>query len=138
MRESDTEKAISTGRRILGILSNQSPKIASGLEVDGLLFLSGQIATDKDGQLLGPDNCMDQAEQCFKNIADLMRSSGMLMSDVVKLTCYLTRAEDYQSYASVKQRWFPDMSPPGTCVVVSALLVPNAVIEIDAIAIRSN
>jgi 2-iminobutanoate/2-iminopropanoate deaminase len=125
------------GRRYLPPGESQSRAqgaVPGGVRVGDFVFLSGQCATDSGGQLVGAGNCLAQTQQCFKNISYLLDVAGLDMQSIVKLTCYLTRAADYPAYAQSKREWFPDVLPPGTCVVVHELLLPGALIEIDVVA----
>jgi enamine deaminase RidA (YjgF/YER057c/UK114 family) len=99
------------------------------------IIVAGQIAM-KDGALVGAGDPEAQARQCFANIASALALAGAELSDVVKLTCFMTDASAYPAYAVHKAALFPDGGPVGTAVVVAGLLVPGALFEVEAVAIR--
>ena len=102
-----------------------------------LLFISGQVALGPDGQFVGAGDVVAQAEQVFQNIATLLGAHGASMRDVVKLTTFLTDIADRARIADVRARHFPEGTPPpaSTLVAVSALAMPEWLIEIEVVAV---
>jgi len=101
------------------------------------IMVSGQLAM-ADGKLVGAGDPKAQARQCFANIEAGLKAAGATLADVVKLNCYVTEAAAYAGYAEVKNTLFKDRPPTGTTVIVAGLLVPGAVMEVEAIAHRDN
>ena len=99
------------------------------------IFVAGQIAM-KDGALVGAGDPQAQARQCFANISAALALAGAQLSDVVKLTCFMTDAAAYPAYGAVKAALFPNDGPVGTAVVVAGLLVKDALFEVEALAFR--
>jgi enamine deaminase RidA (YjgF/YER057c/UK114 family) len=95
--------------------------------------VSGQLAF-KDGKLVGTGDAHAQALQCFSNLATALALAGATLADVVKLTCYLTDISAYAGYAAIKSTLFMSNPPTGTAVIVAGLLVPEALIEVEALA----
>lgn len=85
--------------------------------------------------MVGSDPLL-QARQCFENLNTVLSQAGFAFADVVKLTCFLTNASAYPAYAEVKREVLGTAAPAGTAVIISGLLVPGALMEIEAIAWR--
>jgi reactive intermediate/imine deaminase len=115
--------------------ARRSSRFVSAIKVGNTIYVAGQIGTDWDGKLVGENDIEAQSQQCFVNLEQLLKAAGADMRHVVKLVTYLTDLNDYAGYAKVKGRYFPENPPVGTAVVVQALLVPGARIEIEATAI---
>jgi 2-iminobutanoate/2-iminopropanoate deaminase len=103
--------------------------------VNDWVMVSGQLAFHA-GSIVGKDDAARQVDQCFENIARALGLVGARLADIVKLTCYLTNASSYRAYAERKAVLFPSRPPAGTTVIVAGLLLPDALLEIDAVAFR--
>ncbi|HWK46534.1 MAG TPA: RidA family protein [Stellaceae bacterium] len=98
-----------------------------------LLFISGQVGVAPDGTL--PSDFAVQCEQAMDNVEALLEAAGMARVDIVKLTYFLTRAEDAPTLGQIRRRrWASDQAPSVTALVVSALARPEYLFEIEAIA----
>jgi reactive intermediate/imine deaminase len=100
-----------------------------------LVVLSGQVALDPAGELVGEGDWAAQAEQALTNLEAALAAAGAGNEDVVKLTCFLTDAAGYTAYAEAKARRFAATAPASTCVIVAGLLDPRLLLEVEAIAI---
>jgi len=109
--------------------------LSQAVRAGDLVVLSGQVALDDEGELVGPGDASAQAAQVFRNIDRLLELAGASHSDVVKLTCYLTDAAAYPAYAQEKLERFPAAGPAGTALVVGALMDPRFLMEVEAIAV---
>jgi 2-iminobutanoate/2-iminopropanoate deaminase len=99
------------------------------------IFVSGQIAHDADGALVGPGDLPTQTEQVFENLARVLEANGASFSDVVKIQAYVTTFEGFDRSREIRARYLPDEPPASTAVRVAALVVPDAVIEVDVVAV---
>jgi len=108
------------------------PAFSQAVQAGSWLVLSGQIGL-KDGKLVSEDP-LAQAEQCFDNLEEVLAAAGASFADVVKLTCFLTDASAYSAYAQVKRERLGESAPAGTALIISELLIPKAVMEVEAIA----
>jgi enamine deaminase RidA (YjgF/YER057c/UK114 family) len=97
------------------------------------IAVSGQVAMDEVGQLVGKDDFAAQAEQCFANLARVLEQAGGSLADVVMLTTYLTAREHAPAFLAVRARHFPT-DPPATTTVIARMLHPDLLIEIQALA----
>jgi 2-iminobutanoate/2-iminopropanoate deaminase len=100
-----------------------------------LLFISGVVPIDRDGGLVGGDDVVAQTHQVFANLAAVLAAAGATFADVVKVNVYLTDIADRARINPVRQEIFGDVRPASTLVEVSALAVPGAKIEIEAVAL---
>ncbi len=100
------------------------------------VFISGQVALDGDGQLVGPGDAAAQTEQVFRNLRTVVEAAGGTMDDIVKITIFVTDAAYRPAIAAARQRHFrEDAYPASTYLVVSALAVPQLLVEIEAVAV---
>jgi 2-iminobutanoate/2-iminopropanoate deaminase len=100
-----------------------------------LLFVSGVVPVDGDGSLVRADDVVEQTRQVFANLAAVLAAAGATFADVVKVNVYLTDIADRVRINPVRQEIFGDVRPASTLVEVSALAVPGAKIEIEAVAL---
>jgi reactive intermediate/imine deaminase len=108
---------------------------ADAVRAGELLFISGCVSVDGEGQLVGGDDVVAQTEQVFANIGAVLAAAGASARDVVKVTVYLTDIDDRPAINPVRQRFFGDARPASTLVEVSKLAVSGAKVEIEAIAV---
>ena len=99
------------------------------------LFTSGTPGMDAAGDL--PDDITTQAELAWGHILTMLDRAGMAVNDLVKITQYLTRAEDISAYAKVRARMLGDARPASMMLVVAALPRPQFLLEIEAVAARA-
>jgi reactive intermediate/imine deaminase len=98
------------------------------------IYISGQIALDKDGNVVGAGNMKAQAEQVFKNLQAALDAAGAKFSDVVKMNTYITDMEQAPAVREVRARYFGDTVPASTLVQVVHLARPEFMLEIEVIA----
>jgi 2-iminobutanoate/2-iminopropanoate deaminase len=108
-----------------------------GVLVGDMVFTAGQLPLGPDGRIVGPD-IRSQTRQCFANIETVLADVGLGLSDVVKLTVWLRDIADLGAVADVRRELFTDPHPVSTTVEVSKLPNPDALIEIDAVAVESS
>jgi enamine deaminase RidA (YjgF/YER057c/UK114 family) len=114
-----------------GIAPN--PALSPGVQVGDLLFVSGNVATDANGNLVGAGNCEAQSRQVMANIRTIARATGATMQDVVKITCFLTNVANYPAYSKVRAETFPSSPPASSTVIVAALVRPEYLVEVEAV-----
>jgi reactive intermediate/imine deaminase len=100
-----------------------------------LLFVSGVVPVDERRELVGGDDVVEQARQVFRNMGAVLAAGGCTFADVVKVTVYLTDVDDRPLVNPVRQEVFGDSRPASTLVEVSALVIPGAKIEVEAVAL---
>ncbi len=103
-----------------------------------IIFIAGQTALDRDGELVGRGDFAAQADQVFRNLGTALQSVGCRASDLVKLTVFLRDMGHLPTYREARNRFFATVTPPAapavTLVEVSKLYGPEFLIEIEAVA----
>jgi reactive intermediate/imine deaminase len=100
-----------------------------------MIAVSGQVPLDAAGRLVGPGDPLAQARQVFENLAAVLTAAGAALTDIVKLTVFLTDLADLDAFRQVRDEYFPAGSPPASSLVqVSGLVHPGFRIEIEALA----
>jgi len=99
------------------------------------VFVSGQVAIDGQGQLVGEGDPEAQVEQVFRNLKTVVEAAGGTLDDVVTLHIYVTDAACRPAVVAARQRHFKEgQYPASTYLVVSALALPQLLVEIEAVA----
>lgn len=100
-----------------------------------MLYISGQVAKDQQGNIVGVGNLEAQTGQAYENLSSILRSMGATFSDVVKMNIYTMRLDQIASIRKVRDRYFsPDRLPATTLVGVAGLADKDFLIEIEAVA----
>jgi len=107
------------------------------VEIGGLVYLSGQTPIDPQTGKLAEGDITVQTEQCFKNLFNVLESTGLTSDDVMKVNVYLTDMKDFASMNSVYSRQFTSPYPARTTIGVAELPL-GARVEIEMIASRNN
>jgi 2-iminobutanoate/2-iminopropanoate deaminase len=105
----------------------------------GLIQISGQVAIDSSGALVGAGDVTEQTRCVFYNLGAVLRAAGSDFAHVQKLMTYLVSAEHLPAFREARRQLFTDLYPDGgypahTLVIVSQLSAPEHLIEIDAVA----
>jgi enamine deaminase RidA (YjgF/YER057c/UK114 family) len=99
------------------------------------VFISGQVALDAEGKLVGENDAAAQTEQILKNLQAVVEGCGGTLDDVVKITIFVTDPSYRPAVAAARLKWFKEGQwPASTYLVVSALAVPTMLVEIEAVA----
>lgn len=101
-----------------------------------LVAVSGQVAMDENGELVGQDDPQAQAERVFANLALALAAAGATFGDVIKLGVFVTDMAILPVVREVRNRYVDTARPPAsTAVQVSALFRPGYVVEVEALAV---
>ena len=114
--------------------STKAP-FAQGVQVGEMLYISGQIAQDPKGNLVGTGDMVAQARQVFANIESVLTEAGSSLKDVVKITCYVSDMRYYGDYSRVRAEIFPAADIASATVISPGFVHPDALIEIETIAV---
>ncbi|GHO71495.1 enamine deaminase RidA [Ktedonobacter sp. SOSP1-52] len=109
-----------------------------GVEVSGKvrwLHTSGTPGIKPDGTV--PETIEEQADQAWKNILAILESAGMGVADIVKVNQYLIHAEDKSAYIQVRGRYLGEVCPAGMFSVVTELIYPEILVELEVIAAKA-
>lgn len=116
-----------------------SSNVAHGVEVPAgarLLFTNGQVGTKPDGTT--PSTTAEQAEVVFARVKAVLAAAKMTLSDIVRLTVFLTDQGDVKTFVQVRDRIMGDHKPGAIILVVKGLARPELKIEIEAIAAKAD
>jgi enamine deaminase RidA (YjgF/YER057c/UK114 family) len=100
------------------------------------LITSGTPGLPTDGSSL-PNTITAQAELAWQHIVRMLTKADMSVGDIVKVTQYLTRAEDISEYASIRTKYLGDARPASMLSVVSQLVWPDILVEIEIVAAKA-
>ena len=100
-----------------------------------LLFVSGVVPIDAEGQLVGGNDVAEQARAVFEGLRRVLAAAGAGPQDVVKVTVFLTDVDDRPTINPVRQEFFGPTRPASTLVEVSRLAIPGAKLEVEAVAV---
>ncbi|PLC04397.1 enamine deaminase RidA [Variovorax sp. RO1] len=109
--------------------------LSQAIQLGNLVFVSGQAAIGDDGEIVGKGDFDRQAEQAFKNLDRVLRAADTTLGSVVKVTIFLTSMSHFPKIVELRRQWFSAPYPADTIVEVSGLYSPDAMIEIEAIAV---
>lgn len=107
--------------------------LSAAVRVGDMLFLSGVMGTIQGGTL-AEGGIEGQTRQALENVKSALALAGASMADVAKCTVFLTDAANFQGMNKVYREFFPTDPPARSTVAVAALVVPNALLEIECIA----
>ena len=100
------------------------------------VYISGQLPRGQDGKIITGD-MQDQTRQALANLKAILQSEDLQLSNVVKVTAWITDADYMADFNSAYCEYFAEPYPARS-TIVSALVVPDAMVEIEAIAYRDN
>ena len=107
---------------------------APAIRTGETIHTCGMIAYGPDGKLVGEGDCYSQSMQVYRNIRDVLGLAGASMTDIVKTTTYLPDMSVYKEFARARGETFPGGIPSST-TVGTALVLPELLVEIEAIAV---
>lgn len=113
-------------------------RLAQGYRVGDFLFISGQAAIDQSGRIVGVGDFNAQAKQAFSNLDRVLRAGGSSLQNVIKVTIFLTDMAHFEKIVELRGQWFTAPYPADTIVEVRSLYSPDAMIEIEAIAVADS
>ena len=118
-------------------LSDPRPRYSQGILAEGgkLLFVAGQTASDKDGNVVGNGDIEAQTAQVFKNLSAVLAEAGGSLDNLVMTTTYITDRKYREGYNRVRQQQYKKNSPTSTLVIITGLAHPDYLIEINGIAV---
>ena len=108
----------------------RSGACSPAMQAGSFLYVAGCIAGDWTQDMTG------QAEQEFSYVELVLKEAGYALTDVVKLQAFITDAANYVAYSAVRKGYFPK-DPPASTAVISGLLIPEALLEIDVVAYKA-
>lgn len=108
------------------------------IETRGLVFVSGQLPVDQNGRLVGDGDPIAQVRQVFHNLSVALEASGGGLKHIVKFTAFVVGTDAYEAFRTVRAELIEPPFPTSTVACVTEIVIPGAVVEIDAIAISGS
>jgi enamine deaminase RidA (YjgF/YER057c/UK114 family) len=107
------------------------------VKMGNLLFVSGQVAQDKTGNIVGKGDPLAQATQIFENLKNVLEACGSSLELVGKITIFTTSLEYRPAIAEARNKAYANIPhrPASTFLVISSLALPDYLIEIEAVAL---
>jgi 2-iminobutanoate/2-iminopropanoate deaminase len=99
-----------------------------------LIFLSGQLSRDANGQLVGPGDMAEQTRQAIRNMETVMKEAGGTLEDIVSLIVFTTDIRQFKEIVGARMEFFKTKLPTSTIVEVNHLADPGLLIEFHATA----
>ena len=111
-----------------------------GLKVDvgdsEMIFVTGQIAMDKDGKAVAPKDIEKQTEFVFESLQKILNGANSSLDDVVKVVIYVTRMGDFSKISPIRNKYLAHSKPVSTLIEINKTVKEGCDIEIDVIAIK--
>jgi enamine deaminase RidA (YjgF/YER057c/UK114 family) len=106
-----------------------------------IVVVAGQVGMDRAGKLVGPGDVGAQTKQALDNVRAVLNAAGCGMGDVVRFQTFLTHASDIEGFMQARHEVFPGhfpdgVYPPNTLLIVSRLVKPELLVEIEAMAVK--
>jgi enamine deaminase RidA (YjgF/YER057c/UK114 family) len=108
-------------------------RYSHGFRVGNTVYLAGALGTEADGSI--SSDIRLQTRRALEKLAAVMREAGGSLTDIVKITVFITDMRWREGYGEVRAEFFPHDPPASTLVQVVALADPSALIEIEGIAV---
>jgi enamine deaminase RidA (YjgF/YER057c/UK114 family) len=99
------------------------------------IYIAGQLARDAAGNIVGSGDMRAQLEQTFKNLDSCQKAACATWADVVKTNTFVTNYAEFAKHSDVRMRYFGVASPTSTTIQISGLAQPEAMVEIEMIAV---
>jgi 2-iminobutanoate/2-iminopropanoate deaminase len=99
-----------------------------------LIFLSGQLSRNADGNLVGPGDMAEQARQAIRNMQVVLAAAGGSLADIVSIVVYTTDIRQFKEIVAARMEFFKNNLPTSTIVEVNHLADPGLLIEFQATA----
>ena len=100
-----------------------------------LLVTSGQLGIRPDDTI--PEDVTAQAELCFEACKAVLEEAGMTFADVIRISAFVTKREDFAPYMAVRDRYTLDPKPVSTLIIVSGFTRPEFLVEVEVTAAKA-
>ena len=113
---------------------HQARGFSHAIKAGNIIYVSGQVGIGEDNKVAA-GGFEAQAKQALENLKRVLEASGAHFKDIVKLNTYVTTMEFIPVYRELRQSYFGDHYPASTLVQVAGLVLPELLIEIEAVAV---
>jgi len=100
-----------------------------------MLFMSGQVANNEQGELVGKNDMRAQLKQVFENIKNLLASEGADFSNVVQVTIYTVSVDEFRKASDIREEYTGGSPPATTLVQIDRLASPDYLVELAVVAV---
>ena len=107
------------------------------VKVGDQLFISGTTATNAEGEIVGIGSSFDQTIQCIINIESALKQASYSLSEIVRIRIYVININEWENIGKAINKYFHEIKPAATMVEVSKLITSEALVEIEAEAVKS-
>ena len=128
---------MTTGLRALRVPGLMEPisHFSDAVIAGRTLYVSGLVASDEKGDVVGAGDVVGQTRQIFRNLKMTLDAAGATSADVAKVTIFMRDASQRPLINPVRQEFFGKHRPASTLVEISRLAIPGAKIEVEAVAV---
>ena len=110
--------------------------ISQAVQRGNMIFVSGQVAIDPSGQIVGKGDMKAQTRQTLENVKTVLAVAGVDLNDIMKMTSFVTDMSKVNDALEVRSEYFGQNPPASTTVEVKSLLLPDLMIEIEVVAMQ--
>jgi enamine deaminase RidA (YjgF/YER057c/UK114 family) len=110
-------------------------KMATRTEGGRLVYVSGQVAWNAQGDIVGVGDIRAQAQQVFRNLRRVLQAAGGDFNDLIKITTYVTNAAHVPAIVEERSKVFAGELPASTLIVVQGLFHPDFLLEVEGVAV---
>ena len=104
--------------------------------VGRLVFVSGCVASDANGKVVGGSDVVAQARQVHENLKRCLAAAGATFADICKVTVFVKNMADREKINTVRKEYFGASKPASTLVEVSRFVSPDYLLEIEVTAVK--
>ena len=119
------------------VMAAYSPGISYDFGNAEMIFVTGQIAKDEAGNVIGVNDIAKQTEFVFEKIKAILAVADATLEDLVKVVIYITDMDKYKIASEIRNRYLATSKPVSTLVEINRTVSEGCEIEIDAIAIKN-
>jgi 2-iminobutanoate/2-iminopropanoate deaminase len=120
-------------------LRNMQPQVYNHyVRVDNpgsLIFLSGQLPRDGEGNMVGLGDMAEQTRQCIRNMQTILETAGGSLENIVSMVVYTTDIREFENIVAARREFFTRDLPTSTIVEINHLSKPGLMIEMQAMAV---
>ena len=113
----------------------QARGFSHAIKAGNTIYIAGQTATDEEGNIIGGGDIVAQTDRTYENIKRVLEAAGASITDIVMLKIYCRDLDGFTGTGEARKKHFGKHFPAATAVQIDRLLRPEALIEVEAIAV---